>query len=197
MTDITTTLKFLQWQELYKREKPFLCFVDIPEDAEDKRDNNLVFEDRETRITDIRPSKDQFTLDGNGLMMRNHRSSVSRSDTETIKEIYLTEVEELVKQSIDGVDEVFIFDWRVCYLCFCSAKESKFTEDPKSYDGTSRRRGVKSLISMTTRLGFAHCHMRTMVGLKIANTLFIHRPFGRSDRVICCWPDPGSAPAEG
>jgi len=113
MAEIVTTLKFLQWQELYKREKPFLCFVDIPQDADDKRDNNLVFEDRETRITDIRPSKEQFTLDGNGFMMRPHSSTLPRFDTEGINTIYLAEVEDLLQQSIDGVDEVFIFDWRL------------------------------------------------------------------------------------
>lgn len=113
MTDIITTLKFLQWQELYEKEKPFLCFVDIPQDADDKRDNNLVFEDRETRIADIRPAKDQFTLDGNGFMMRPHRSTLSRFDTEAIKTIYIAEVEDLIRHSIDRVDEIFIFDWRV------------------------------------------------------------------------------------
>lgn len=117
MADIITTLKFLQWQELYEREKPFLCFVDIPPDADDKRDNNLVFEDRETKINDIRLSKDEFTLDRNGFMMRPHRSTLSRFDTDGIKTIYLAEVENLLHQSIDGVDEVFIFDWRVS---FCS-----------------------------------------------------------------------------
>jgi hypothetical protein len=132
MAEIITNLKFLQWQELYQKEKPFLCFVDIPQDADDKRDNNLVFEDRETIITDIRPSKDQFTLDGNGFMTRPHRSALSKFDTDEIEAIYLAEVEDLLRQSLDGVDEIFIFDWRVSSPLFPLLNRRKLAESPKA-----------------------------------------------------------------
>ena len=53
MPDDTTNISYLQWRSLYETEKPFLCFSDIPEDAEDKRDNKLFFEDRPTTIFNI------------------------------------------------------------------------------------------------------------------------------------------------
>ena len=113
MAEVVISLKFLQWQESYKTEKPFLAFVDIPPDAVDKRDNNLVFEDRKTTIRDIRPSKEAFSLDRNGFMMVKHRSSVSTFDPEIVQTTYLPEVEDLLRKTLDGVDEIFIFDWRV------------------------------------------------------------------------------------
>jgi hypothetical protein len=118
MAIITATLKYLQWQDLYRSEKPFICFVDIPAHAEDKRDNNLVFEDRQTLINDVRSSDIDFSLDNNGFMLRSHTSTVSSFDPETVQKIYLPEVEYLLRSNLEEVDKVFFFDWRVsCTAC--------------------------------------------------------------------------------
>ncbi len=118
MPDITTNISYLQWRSLYETEKPFLCFVDIPEDAEDKRDNNLFFEDRLTTIFDLRPMISKHTLDDNGFMIRSQDVSAMAFDVETIERTYLPKVETLIKEEVEGAKRVFFFDWKVnqCFI---------------------------------------------------------------------------------
>lgn len=115
-TATTITLKFLDWQELYNTEKPFQIFINIPEDAEDKRNSNLVFEDIDLPIQDIRTSKNKFSLDDNGFQFIKHSSSLTNFQSrESVEKIYLPEVEALLRKEVQGVDKVFFFDWRVGY----------------------------------------------------------------------------------
>lgn len=110
------TLKFLDWQELYETEKPFQIFINIPDEAEDKRTSNLVFEDVETAVHDVRGREKDFDLDKNGFRFLRHSSSLDDfHNKELIEKIYLPEVEALLRKEVEGVDKVFFFDWRVCY----------------------------------------------------------------------------------
>lgn len=117
--DICVTLKFLQWQSLYETEKPFQIFIDIPEDAEDKRNTNLVFEDVQLTLRDVRSvnDRDSASIDDRGFMYRKHKSCVtSFDDRKVVDSTYLPEIEALLKQELDGVDRVFFFDWRVSMI---------------------------------------------------------------------------------
>ena len=61
---LTITLKFLLWQPLYATEKPFQIFINIPPDAPDVRDTNLVFENVDLPVQDVRllvPSDSPFS----------------------------------------------------------------------------------------------------------------------------------------
>lgn len=122
--DVTTYLNFLQWQKLYEEEKPFQIFINIPEDAEDQRTTNLVFEKVSLQIHDVRGRSNEFSLDTNGFMYRRHTTEItSFSDRQSIDEDYLPEIEALLRQEVEGADRIFFFDWRVCeiYLPPCLA----------------------------------------------------------------------------
>ena len=119
MLEVNARFKFLVWQELYEVEKPFLCFVDLPEGAEDTRDNNIVLEDREIRVRDIRSAVPVHTLDDHGFMVRSCVSSLEDfGSTPAIEQAYLPEVESLIRKEVEGVDRVWLFDWRVRYDSF-------------------------------------------------------------------------------
>ncbi|MCJ1424315.1 hypothetical protein MMC29_002202 [Sticta canariensis] len=112
--DITTRLNFLQWQKLYEEEKPFQIFINIPEDAEDQRNTNLVFRNVCINIHDVRGHSENFTLDTNGFMYRQHTTKmVSFRDRKLIEENYLPEIETLLRNEVEGAGRIFFFDWRL------------------------------------------------------------------------------------
>ena len=114
--DITARLSFLQWQKLYEEEKPFQIFINIPEDAEDQRNTNLVFRNVCLNIHDVRGHSEDFSLDTNGFMYRQHTTNmVSFRDRKLIEESYLPEIETLLRIEVEGAGRIFFFDWRVSH----------------------------------------------------------------------------------
>jgi hypothetical protein len=112
---INTHLNFLHWQKLYEQEKPFQIFINIPQDVEDQRTTNLVFEKVHLQIHDVRahPIMD-FSLDNHGFMYRKHTTRVTDfSDRHSVVENYLPEIKALLQQEVEGADQIFFFDWRV------------------------------------------------------------------------------------
>jgi len=113
---ITASLRYLKWQELYNKEKPFQIFLDIPAEAEDQRESNLAFEEVEHQITDIRGKEKEFSLDKNGFQFAHMpvgERELNIKDRQLVEFEYLPKVEKLVKTEVAGADKVFIFDWRV------------------------------------------------------------------------------------
>lgn len=111
---ITTSLNFLQWQRLYEEEKPFQIFINIPKDAEDQRNTNLVFRKVTLKVQDVRGHLENLSLDANGFMYRQHTTKMtSFRDRKIVGENYLPEIEALLKREVDGADHIFFFDWRV------------------------------------------------------------------------------------
>ena len=114
---LTFTLQFLEWQGLYEIEKPFQIFINVPKDAEDPRDTNLVFKSVDVKVHDVRGHLDKYTLDDHGFMYRQHSTVVSDfANRNDVVNSYLPEVEALLRRELDGVDRVFFFDWRVCKI---------------------------------------------------------------------------------
>ena len=111
---LVASIKFLRWLPLYEREKPFNIFIDVPDDATDKRTNNLVFEDCLTAIQDVRGQEDFFRLDKNGFMFLTYDIDFDAFENRRlVEENYLPEVERLIHRNVEGVDKIHIFDWRV------------------------------------------------------------------------------------
>lgn len=120
--NITTSLNFLRWQKLYEEEKPFQIFINLPEDAEDQRTTNLVFEKVSLQVHDVRGQARDFSLDMNGFMYRQHTiQKTNFLDQQSIEETYLPDIQTLLQQEVEGADRIFFFDWRVCgtYLSTC------------------------------------------------------------------------------
>lgn len=112
---IRAELKFLKWQPLYELEKPFQIFINIPDDAKDKRTTNLNFENVQVELTDARILSPQLSLDERGFVYRKHEiAPLDYTNRKEVECAYLPEIESLLKTELDGVDQVFFFDWRVC-----------------------------------------------------------------------------------
>lgn len=106
---ITGSFRFIQWQELYKREKPFQVLTQIPPEAEDQRDNNLIFKDEQVEVRDVRSMSIPPTLDTYGFMFRKHALSCADfGSRRAVEETYFPEVERLMRQEVEGVGGVFI-----------------------------------------------------------------------------------------
>lgn len=111
---ITAPVKFLKWQDLYRHEKPFELFVDLPKESQDQRRTNIVLEEKDVLFQDVRGKHHDFDLDHHAFMFTLHRSSLTDyAIREEVEKIYLPEVENLIKSTVEGADKVTIFDWRV------------------------------------------------------------------------------------
>ncbi|PVH88849.1 methyltransferase CmcJ [Cadophora sp. DSE1049] len=110
----TVSLKFLDWQPLYEEEKPFQIFINIPPDAADQRSTNLVFEDVNVEIQDVRGAlNNALDLDSSGFQFEKHHTAVTDfTNREVVDSLYLPEIEALIREKVSGVDRVFFFDWR-------------------------------------------------------------------------------------
>ncbi|KAK0116361.1 hypothetical protein ONS95_013381 [Cadophora gregata] len=111
--DVMVSFSYLQWQELYKHEKPFQIFSQIPPDFPNRRPTNLVFWNApEEAVKDLRGIEGQFTLDQNGFMVR--RQDMPETDLQTedaVRNEYVPHIEKLLKKEVDGVDFIYCFDW--------------------------------------------------------------------------------------
>lgn len=109
--------RYLKWQELYNTERPFQILIDIPADAEDKRQTNMEFYDgSELNITDVRSITDSPDIDIHGFKYVHHNTCLESQhffNKEKVELEYLPECEALLRNMLDGVDEVHFFNWLV------------------------------------------------------------------------------------
>ncbi|CAG8899823.1 unnamed protein product [Penicillium egyptiacum] len=124
--DIETKLKYLQWQTNYTHIRPYRIaqFGRKRKNNEQKTPHNLVFQEgavAET-IRDIRGIEAEgtwsFTLETNGFVYRRYPSPLFTNpkdfgDPYHIQNIFLPECEAILRNEIEGVERVFIFDWKI------------------------------------------------------------------------------------
>ena len=110
------TLQYLKWQELYETEKPYQLFSTVAKQELPVRGaTNLEWTKGDVEIIhDVRGRVSQFTLDTNGFAFlkvpTNFRDFES---SEQIEKIYLPEVEDILWREVEGVDQIYFFDWRI------------------------------------------------------------------------------------
>jgi hypothetical protein len=139
---ISATLKFLKWQKLYEIEKPFQIFINIPAHVKDQRTTNLVYEDVQVDINDVRTSQTSFELDKQGFTYLKHETKVQDFTQRTVVEQqYLPEVEQLIRSNVEDVDRVHFFDWRVSQYCILKCLSIFLTAIPAQEERT-RDRGI-------------------------------------------------------
>jgi hypothetical protein len=110
---IVSKVKYLQWQKLYERERPFNVLIDILKDAVDPRWNNLVFEEKDTVFEDISTKPADFNLEDHDFYFQRHDHTFNAfEDQKTIEKQYLPEVERFIRQYVPDADRVHFFDWR-------------------------------------------------------------------------------------
>jgi hypothetical protein len=112
--DVSAPVKYIKWQSLYEKERPFYSFVEVPKDVPDQRTTNIVYEDRDTFFHDTRGEQSKFTLDNHGFTFRRHEFDFDDwENQQKVEEEYLPEVERIIKTNVEGADKIFFFDWRV------------------------------------------------------------------------------------
>ena len=114
--DEEANLLYLDWQDLYNTEKPFQIFSVVPDsNLPYQRTTNLVFKEGSAEIIrDVRGTESQFTLDKHAFAFRECPTKLQNfGSAEDVENIYLPEVEALLKRELEGLDQVYFFDWRV------------------------------------------------------------------------------------
>lgn len=125
--DIETKLKYLQWQTSYTHTRPYRIaqFGRKRKNNGQKKPHNLVFQEGDAveTIRDIRgiteaEGNQSFTLEINGFVYSRYPPPLFTNpkdfgDPDHIQNIFLPECEAILRNEIDGVDRVFIFDWKV------------------------------------------------------------------------------------
>ena len=105
-------LAFLKWISVYNHAKPFQVFTRLPLGVPS---TNLVFEsDEDITIEDLRSQEKKFNLDDHGFQLCVKTSKFQAfDDAEKVEDIYIPEVEALIRKHVDGADRIVFFDWRV------------------------------------------------------------------------------------
>ena len=110
-------LNYLDWQDVYAKEKPFQLFSVIPNSSlAGERTTNLVFREGQVEfIRDVRGEESLYSLNDHSFAFRAYPTSLRDFSVRgNIENVYLSEMEDLLKREVEGVDEVYFFDWRVC-----------------------------------------------------------------------------------
>lgn len=115
--NVTNRFYYLKWDDIFHRERPFQVLIDIPPDAHDQRKQNIDFQlgDDEV-VVDVRGLPVMPTLDAAAFTYIRVPTTLAPqnfSNKQMIEIQYLPECEALLKENLDGVDEMVIYDWRV------------------------------------------------------------------------------------
>ncbi|KAJ5903253.1 7 alpha-cephem-methoxylase [Penicillium tannophilum] len=110
--DQQAQLRYFQWNPVFEKTKPYELLLDnIPEDF--PVTNFETSPEEAEVIHDIRGMEKSFTLENHGFCIAEQRLDISVFDQDTIEDIYLQQVEELLKGMMPDIHELFTFDWRV------------------------------------------------------------------------------------
>ena len=107
-------LIFVQWNDLYKKERPFMAFIDPPPDAKDQRVTNLLYEDHQIHFQDLRERRKPYSIDDEGFAYITHETNVEDfENATTVESEYFSECRDILQNHVTGVDDIYFFDWRV------------------------------------------------------------------------------------
>ena len=114
MKDEKAKLNFLQWQELYERQKPYEIITKSTQ-GPDGRWTNLVFgTNEEQTIRDGRGVEDHFSLDRHDFTYRSMNPAFSGFESKKrMLQEHLPWVASTIKQEAGDAECAFVFDWRV------------------------------------------------------------------------------------
>jgi hypothetical protein len=107
-------MNFLSRDDLYQKEKPYLCLFETPEDF--PKSNIRLSKCKDLRIEDIRGCNSAVSLDTYGFAIMPLKSKLSYddfSDAVKVKGQYLHEVAEQLR-CFTGASRVQIFEHLVC-----------------------------------------------------------------------------------
>lgn len=102
-------------REIFKEERPYRILSTFDESKCHGPNTNLRFGEEDTEIiTDIRGRETSFTLDQHAFeYVKSSTSFKDWEDRRLVEQNHLPEMEKFLLETIDGAQEVSIFDWRV------------------------------------------------------------------------------------
>ncbi|KAF2809389.1 uncharacterized protein BDZ99DRAFT_509002 [Mytilinidion resinicola] len=108
-------LKYFQWDEKYRTEKPFQLYADIPAGVPDSIRGNVKFTDGETEtIEDVRGQEEKYSLDNHGFAFCGFETDFCGWEEKTAVETeYYRQMEEILTTKVPGADLVHIFEHRL------------------------------------------------------------------------------------
>jgi len=109
--DFIIRLNYFQWKPLFEKVKRYELLINVPKDY--PVTNFEIAPEAEEVIQDIRGDEASFSLNHNGFAVRPHNSKVARFNKSNVENTYLKEIEDLLKNEVDDVSEIFFFNWRV------------------------------------------------------------------------------------
>jgi len=113
-SDVTAPVHFIKWLPLFKHEKPFNIFINLPKNAEDTRTNNLEFDVIDTTFHNIRGQESDFSLDDHGFQFIKYTHDFEDFENRNaVETVYLPQVEQMVRENIPDAEEIALFEWRV------------------------------------------------------------------------------------
>ncbi|KAL6695298.1 hypothetical protein J3F84DRAFT_348650 [Trichoderma pleuroticola] len=112
---VSASFPYATWLDLYEHEKPFKLFIDLPSHVSDQRRTNLIFQHKDTHdVVDVRGDESSFSLDVEGFSFVTHVTSVVNfHDAAQVKEKYFQEVKDILRNNLQDVKRVEVFDWRL------------------------------------------------------------------------------------
>ncbi|KAK0638997.1 hypothetical protein B0T16DRAFT_497178 [Cercophora newfieldiana] len=110
--DETVVINYAKWLPIYASEAPYQILSHL---SGDYKKTNLEFGPAPVAETihDIRGREAEFTADSHGFQVCRQETAVTDwTDKQTVETVYCSEMEQLLKRELDGVDEVVFYDWR-------------------------------------------------------------------------------------
>jgi len=113
--DQTASFMYLLWDDRFLVEKPYQVFVPLPTGVPEECQSNMEFGAADEQVvTDIRGCREEFSLDNNGFAVSRLATKLQTfSDCDEIERVYLAEVSNLLRERMESVERIVIFDWRV------------------------------------------------------------------------------------
>lgn len=109
MERASTTINFIQKDELYLEEKPYLLTYEAPHGFPR---TNIKLDERVIAVEDVRGHENEFTINKNGFTIMQVNTKLSYedfNDDDLVKQVYLKEVAEALK-SLLGASRVQVFE---------------------------------------------------------------------------------------
>ncbi|KAK5006470.1 hypothetical protein LTR28_006458, partial [Elasticomyces elasticus] len=110
--DVNVKLQYLASDPLYKKVKPLQV---VPGYLDCDGKSNVYLQPGETEtIHDIRGKENEFSLDKNGFRYVKSKTNFEEWNSQPkIGEVYLQEMEDLLRNQLEGCDEIMFFDARL------------------------------------------------------------------------------------
>lgn len=121
---LIASFDYLVWNPSFQKGVPVKVLLNGTAGAESK--DLLVYKTGPPEtVVDVRGREEQYSLDSHGFRYLKHCSQYSVSELHNVQIVqrhYLAECEAILKDCLDGVDRVHLFDWRVSFSHLCSSQ---------------------------------------------------------------------------